>query len=129
MESKRCMLLSVNSFYLYYLTHKDKFRFYCEVVITRDGMICLPLQCGHTEILRDLCKEIDPKTEADVRSGLYELLTSTRAITVSYLNQIIVEDFYSKEQKYAYDVLVDSHLILRNIHISRPCYLKEMEDY
>lgn len=129
MENKRWILLSPGAFFCYYETHKEKFRFYCEVVITRDGKICLPIRCGHGDILRDLCKEIDPETEKDPRSGLYELLTVTRAITVSYMNQIMVEDFYCKEQKDTYDFLLSLNLILRNLKISKPYYLKEMEDY
>ena len=128
MNSKRWMLLSVGAFFCYYSTHKEKFRFYCEIVITRDGQICLPISCGHGEILRDLCKEIDPETEKDPRSGLYELLTATRAITVSYMNQIMVEDFYSKEQKDAYDFLVSLNLIQKNMLISKPYYLKDLEE-
>lgn len=128
MEIKKWVLLSPGSFFCYYSTHKEKFRFYCEVVITRDGQICLPIRCGHGDILRDLCKEIDPETEKDPRSGLYELLTVTRAITVSYMNQIMVEDFYSKEQKDAYDFLVSLNLILRNLKISKPYYLKDLEE-
>ena len=128
MEIKKWVLLSPGAFFCYYSTHKEKFRFYCEVAITRDGQICLPIQCGHGDILRDLCKEIEPETEKDPRSGLYELLTVTRAITVSYMNQIMVEDFYSKEQKDAYDFLVSLNLILRNLKISKPYYLKDLEE-
>ena len=128
MGIKKWVLLSPGAFFCYYSTHKEKFRFYCEVVITRDGQICLPIQCGHGDILRDLCKEIDPETEKDPRSGLYELLTVTRAITVSYMNQIMVEDFYSKEQKDVYDFLVSLNLILRNLKISKPYYLRKMEE-
>lgn len=128
MGIKKWVLLSPGAFFCYYSTHKEKFRFYCEVVITRDGQICLPIQCGHGDILRDLCKEIDPETEKDPRSGLYELLTVTRAITVSYMNQIMVEDFYSEEQKYAYDFLVSLNLILKNMLISKPYYLRKMEE-
>lgn len=128
MGIKKWILLSPGAFFCYYSTHKEKFRFYCEVVITRDGQICLPIQCGHGDILRDLCKEIDPETEKDPRSGLYELLTVTRAITVSYMNQIMVEDFYSEEQKYSYDFLVSLNLILRNLKISKPYYLKDLEE-
>ena len=128
MGIKKWVLLSPGAFFCYYSTHKEKFRFYCEVVITRDGQICLPIQCGHGDILRDLCKEIDPETEKDPRSGLYELLTVTRAITVSYMNQIMVEDFYSEEQKYSYDFLVSLNLILRNLKISKPYYLKDLEE-
>lgn len=128
MGIKKWVLLSPGAFFCYYSTHKEKFRFYCEVVITRDGQICLPIQCGHGDILRDLCKEIDPETEKDPRSGLYELLTVTRAITVSYMNQIMVEDFYSEEQKYTYDFLVSLNLILKNMLISKPYYLKDLEE-
>lgn len=128
MKGKLWVLLSPGAFWCYYNIHKDKFRFYCEVVITRDGNICLPIQCGHVQILRDLCKEIDPNTEADIRSGLYELLTATRAITVSYMNQIMVEDFYSMEQKYAYDFLASLNLIQKNMFISKPYYLKDLEE-
>ena len=128
MGIKKWILLSPGAFFCYYSTHKEKFRFYCEVVITRDGQICLPIQCGHGDILRDLCKEIDPETEKDPRSGLYELLTVTRAITVSYMNQIMVEDFYSEEQKYTYDFLVSLNLILKNMFISKPYYLKDLEE-
>lgn len=128
MGIKKWVLLSPGAFFCYYSTHKEKFRFYCEVVITRDGQICLPISCGHGDILRDLCKEIDPETEKDPRSGLYELLTVTRAITVSYMNQIMVEDFYSKEQKDVYDFLVSINLILRNLKISKPYYLRKMEE-
>ena len=128
MGIKKWVLLSPGAFFCYYSTHKEKFRFYCEVVITRDGQICLPIQCGHGDILRDLCKEIDPETEKDPRSGLYELLTVTRAITVSYMNQIMVEDFYSEEQKYTYDFLVSLNLILKNMFISKPYYLKDLEE-
>ena len=117
MESKRWILLSPGAFFCYYETHKEKFRFYCEVVITRDGQICLPLHCGHTEILRDLCREIDPELEADIGSGLYELLTVTRAISVSYMNQISADDFYSKEQEDTYNLLVHLGLILKNLKI------------
>ena len=128
MGIKKWVLLSPGAFFCYYETNKEKFRFYCEVVITRDGQICLPIQCGHGDILRDLCKEIDPETEKDPRSGLYELLTVTRAITVSYMNQIMVEDFYSEEQKYTYDFLVSLNLILKNMFISKPYYLKDLEE-
>ena len=128
MGIKKWVLLSPGAFFCYYETNKEKFRFYCEVVITRDGQICLPIQCGHGDILRDLCKEIDPETEKDPRSGLYELLTVTRAITVSYMNQIMVEDFYSEEQKYTYDFLVSLNLILKNMLISKPYYLKDLEE-
>lgn len=128
MNSKRWMLLSVGAFFCYWETHRYKFKFYCEVVITRDGQICLPISCGHGGILRDLCKEIDPETEKDPRSGLYELLTATRAITVSYMNQIMVEDFYSKEQKDAYDFLASLDLIQENMLISKPYYLKDLEE-
>ena len=128
MGIKKWVLLSPGAFFCYYETNKEKFRFYCEVVITRDGQICLPISCGHGDILRDLCKEIDPETEKDPRSGLYELLTVTRAITVSYMNQIMVEDFYSEEQKYAYDFLVSLNLILKNMFISKPYYLKDLEE-
>lgn len=127
-NDKLWVLLSPGAFFCYYSTHKDKFRFYCEVVITRDGNICLPIQCGHGQILRDLCKEIDPDTEADIRSGLYELLTATRAITVSYMNQVMVEDFYSKKQRESYEFLVNLGLIWRSLKISEPCYLKELEE-
>lgn len=128
MGIKKWVLLSPGAFFCYYETNKEKFRFYCEVVITRDGQICLPISCGHGDILRDLCKEIDPETEKDPRSGLYELLTVTRAITVSYMNQIMVEDFYSEEQKYTYDFLVSLNLILKNMFISKPYYLKDLEE-
>ena len=117
MGIKKWVLLSPGAFFCYYSTHKEKFRFYCEVVITRDGQICLPIQCGHGDILRDLCKEIDPETEKDPRSGLYELLTVTRAITVSYMNQISADDFYSKEQEDTYNLLVHLGLILKNLKI------------
>ena len=101
-------------------THNDiddikNIKYYCELVITRDGKICLPISCGHEEILRNLCKEIDPETEKDPRSGLYELLTATRAIRVSYLGQTMVEDFYCKIQKHAYDTLVSLNLIQKNL--------------
>lgn len=128
MKTKRWMLLSIGSFLCYYYTHKDRFKYYCELVITRDGQICLPISCGHGGILRDLCKEIDPETEKDPRSGLYELLTATRAITVSYMNQIMVEDFYSKEQKDAYDFLASLNLVQENMLISKPYYLKDLEE-
>ena len=128
MKTKRWMLLSIGSFLCYYYTHKDRFKYYCELVITRDGQICLPISCGHGDILRGLCKEIDPETEKDPRSGLYELLTATRAITVSYMNQIMVEDFYSKEQKDAYDFLASLNLIQENMLISKPYYLKDLEE-
>lgn len=117
MGIKKWVLLSPGAFFCYYETHKEKFRFYCEVVITRDGQICLPLHCGHTEILRDLCREIDPELEADIGSGLYELLTVTRAISVSYMNQISADDFYSKEQEDTYNLLVHLGLILKNLKI------------
>lgn len=128
MHNKRWILLSRGSFFCYYSTHKEKFRFYCEVVITRDGQICLPIQCGHGDMLRDLCKEVDSKIIADPRAGLYELLTATRAITVSYMNQIIVEDFYSVEQEETYEFLVSLGLILRNLKTIEPHYLIKMED-
>ena len=128
MTNKKWVLLSIGSFLCYYHIHKDRFKYYCEVVITRDGQICLPISCGHGEILRDLCKEIDPETEDNPRSGLYELLTATRAITVSYMNQVMVEDFYCNEQKHAYDTLVSLNLIQKILLISKPYYLKDLEE-
>lgn len=127
MIAKKWFLTSIGGFMCYYETHKSKFVKYCEIVITRDGDICLPIMCGHGEMLRDLCKEIDPKLAYNKRAGEYEILTATRAITVSYLDQIMVEDFYSEKQKFAYDVLLSNNLIVDNLHIIKPHFLHEEE--
>ena len=114
MNEKRWILLSPGSFFCYYNTHKNNFMKYCELVITKDGQICMPLRTSHKNILIDLVREYNGRIPNDGIS-INELIKMTDSVCVSYENQLLHNSFYSKEQEYAYKALVNNSLIKENI--------------
>lgn len=120
--SIRYNILSPIDFLYYVEKHKEKFRYYCEVIITVDGDIMLPFYMGHIELLWELAKTLIPGvTDKEyMNNGLFELLTLTKAICVSYDYQIIIDDFYSDIQKDVYNLLVTNSLIAPNLKRAKP---------
>lgn len=114
MNKKKWALLSIGSFICYYLMHKNNFIRYCELVITKDGQICMPLRTSHKNILIDLVREYNGRIPDDGIS-INELVKMTDSVCVSYENQLLHNSFYSKEQEYAYKALVNNSLIKENI--------------
>ena len=114
MNEKRWILLSPGSFFCYYNTHKNNFMKYCEIVITKDGQICMPINTSHKNILMDLIREYTGEYPDDTL-GLPDLVKLSNAVCVSYEYQLLYNDFYSKEQKQAYELLLSLRLIKENI--------------
>lgn len=126
-ENKRYTILSAIDFLYYVETHKFKFINYCELVISREGDILLPFNIGHLDLLWELAKTILGKISEYqyMNNSLYELLTLTKAIAVSYEYQLISDDFYSEEQKQVYNLLVANKLIKDNLLRANPSIYRQ----
>ena len=116
MNHNNWKLLSQGEFFCYYENNKYRFINYCEVVITKDGDICLPIHASHKDIMRDLVKEYNGDYP-DMNDDILDLVIRTNSICVSYDNQVMYRDFYSKPQKNAFDLLKSLRLINENIQI------------
>ena len=84
MNKKKWVLLSIGSFICYYSIHKHNFIQYCELVITKDGQICVPLQTSHKNILIDLVREYTGRIPDD-GIGINELVKMTDSVCVCHM--------------------------------------------